>query len=291
MRLWELKPLLRDCKTYIFDKTEALASETDIPAGFKYIPFASSVPNDALLRSTRTEMESMFANLRKYQAAMNVEGVKISQQDNITSWPCWDNAFITKRTMRRHLEANKCYLPVNTAYMLGFLKSHQYDSTLALFKHHYDNVIARIHNARHTQTMSREELESHINQHSSLHIMKYEANEGMVQHIDNLLRSDSTILTIGLARKVVYDLSPVLHSEHPLRGKILRATLPEGSAVILNDDVRFHWTHGIPEHEDGSIKYTLIWKLMHTPEMIQNNMETHKFSMQLARPMYSLRLD
>ena len=289
MRLWQLKPLLRDCTTHISDTAEPLPSETDIPPGFQYISFPNTSLNNALLHSTQAEMQSIFANLSRYHAALNVDGVKISQQGGITSWPCWDNAFVTKKAPHRHMEANNCYLPVNTAYMLQFLQTHQYESTLRLFKHHYDRVIDSIcRGARNT--MSRADLERHINQHSSLLFMKYEANQGMVMHIDNLLRSDSTIITIGIGRDVVYDLSPVLHPEHKLRGKIARATLPEGSAVILNDDVRFHWTHGIPEQEDGSIKYTLIWKLTHTPEMVKNHMETHKFSPVLGCAMYSLRL-
>ena len=293
MRLWDIKKIYgpNQCITSITDPVLPIPSDTDVPVGFKYITLEDSIQNSSLLCSTREELGRLFSNLGGYESALNVDGVEILQSHGVTYWPDWKNSFSMKKSSHRHMEANDCYLPINTTQMIGFLEVHHFDGILKMFKYHYDRVITSIYTAQPTTTMSIEELESHINQHSTLLFLKYEPNKGMPQHIDNLIRSDATVIAIGVGREVVYDLSPVLHPEHRLKGKILRVTLPEGSAVILNDDVRFHWTHGIPSEEDGSIKYTMVWKLYHTEEMIQNHVETHKFSEMLACTMYSLRFN
>ena len=289
-RLWDIKQITNKCITSISDQVLPIPPDTDVPTGFMYIVLEQSFQNSSLLCSTRKELECLFSNLSEYESALNVDGVKITSKDGITFWPDIKNSFILDKLSHRNLEANDCYLPINTTQLITFLEVHQFHGILKMFKYHYDRVVASIYNAQTTTTMSIEELESHINQHSTIQFLKYERNVGLHQHIDNLIRSDATVITIGVGREVVYDISPLLHPEHILKGKILRVTLPEGSAVILNDDVRFHWTHGIPR-EDDNIKYTMVWKLYHTEQMIENHMETHKFSEMLACTMYSLRFN
>lgn len=280
MRMCKLRPLLAGCTTFITDHTEPLASHSDTPLGLKCFVLDSPIRAQTLLQ-TQTELARLFSNLSSYNSALNVDAVTIIEDEGKIFWPSW--------SLGKIADKSKWYMPVNTATMLQFLETNQFHCIAKLFNHHYDDILANIYSQRTSDTMSLAQLKTYVNQNSTMQFLKYAPGAGMNQHIDNLLRCDSTVFTIGIGRKVVYDLSPVLHPTHKFRGHIVRVTLPEGSAVVMNDDARYHWTHGIPEEEDGSVKYTIIWFLHHTPEMVENHMEKRDFSSILGCDMYSLR--
>ena len=295
-RLWDIKKVLGDdCNTYIRDHTEPIPSFSDIPQGFTCFGFDNtSQKNRALLASTLTEFNTLFSSLDVYQKKLGnrTHDSRITHQNGTCFWPDFTVQCITNKSLHHHLEANGCYLPLNTSNVLSFLEENGFQSILQIFNHHYNRVIESIysksefngHKDNDIQT-----LKNHINQHSTLQFLRYDPNVGIKCHIDNLIRSDATVVTIGVGREVVYDLSPILHQEHKLRGVVIRATLPEGSAVVLNDDVRYHWTHAIPYGVEAT-KYTIIWKLFHTAEMVNYHMENHKYSGILDCDMYSLQM-
>ena len=285
-RLWDLKPLLHDCKTYITDETEPIPSKTDIPQGLNFFPFES---DKTVLRTACSEMERLFTNLHSYHSEFDSDIIRISTKDGKCFWPEFDFHLIQSKRFKDQWELNDCYLPLNTTFMTQWLYGHGFHRTLELFNHHYDSVIKSIYESQEVKTDSITDLKRHISEHSTLQFLKYEPGVGIIAHIDNLLRSDATVITIGIGRDVVYDLSPILHPEHKFKGKVIRATLAEGSAVVLNDDVRYHWTHAVPYGIEG-VKFTMIWKLYHTKKMLSNHVERGKFSSILACPMYSLKM-
>lgn len=279
-RIREVTPLLAGCTTFITEHTEPLPHDSDIPAGLRCFAF-DGAQDPSLLSSTARELDRLFADLTRYNAALNVPEVKIIEDDGKTFWPSW--------RLAKAAHQSEWYMPVNTQSVMTLLKANHFDSILKLFKHHYDHILTSIYTARKTDTLSYQELEHHINQNSTMQFLKYRPNDGMNQHIDNLLRSDATVITIGVGRDVVYDMSPVLHRHHKMRGQIARVTLPEGSAVVMNGDVRYHWTHGVPKTQDKSTKYTMIWMLHHTDEMIKNHVEVCDFTCILGCKTYALR--
>ena len=287
-RLWDLKPSIYDCKTYVTDKTEPLPSCTDIPRGFDF--FEYDLNDDNLLIAACSEMNYLFDELKSCNSKINNDIVRVSRKNGRSFWPDFDSYMIQSQQFKDHFELNGCFLPLNTAFMTQWMQDHGFDNALKLFTHHYDRVIKSIYDSQNTKNDSMLDLKRHIDEHSTLQFLKYESGVGINAHIDNLLRSDSTVIAIGFGRDVVYDLSPVLHTEHKFKGKVIRATLPEGSAVVLNDDVRYHWTHAVPYGIQG-VKFTMIWKLYHTKKMLSNHIEQEKFSSVLACAMYSLKLN
>lgn len=277
-RMLQLRTLLAGCTTSISDSAEPLPHD-DIPVGLKYFPLDGS--HAVLLSATARELDHIFSDLSRYNTLLNVDAVSIIEDEGKIYWPSWSLGTLAKHPKRDE--------PINTANVLAFLQDNHFNSILQLFKYHYYHIIDNIYAARKSSTMSKEDLMSHINQNSSMQFLKYAPNTGMKQHIDNQLRCPATVITIGVGRKVVYDVSPVLHQTHKHHGQIVRVTLPEGSSVVMNDDVRYHWTHGIPEEKDGSIKYTIIWMLHHTPEMLKNHIEVRNFSSILGCDTYALR--
>ena len=124
-----------------------------------------------------------------------------------------------------------------------------------------------------TTKLQRSDIESLINDHGDFCIIKYRPGFGLYMHIDNLLRSDATVFTVGLGRKVVYDMTRVIGREPGEPGdsmSIIRSSNPEGTMMVLDGEARYKWGHAIPYStgKDG-VKYTIILRLFHTPELSQ----------------------
>jgi hypothetical protein len=112
----------------------------------------------------------------------------------------------------------------------------------------------------------RVKIESLINEHGDLCIMKYNPGMGMFMHIDNLLRSDATVFTIGLGRDVVYDMTRVIGRKSDEDVSILRSSNPEGTMMVLDGEGRYKWGHSIPFTTNG-VKYTIILRLFHNKQL------------------------
>jgi hypothetical protein len=101
-------------------------------------------------------------------------------------------------------------------------------------------------------------------------------SRGSNLHIDNLLRCDATVFTVGVGRDVVYDMAQVLDSNPREGPTILRSSNPEGTMMVLDGESRYKWAHGIPcstQSKGGrdsvkkQTKYTLILRLLHHEEL------------------------
>ena len=287
-RLWDVKLLLGDCITYITDESKPLNDEMDVPQGLVFFEYQDTPDKNIALTAVRAEMKNLFENLSSYNDSIQSDFVRIYKKEGKCFWPDFDNKTITNHKFQHKFEENNCYLPLNTDFMMNWLDSNGFASIQHIFMHHYERIVDKLYTAQDTKIYSIDEIKQHINQHSTVQFLKYDEGVGIKAHIDNILRSDATVITIGIGRDVVYDFSPILHTEHKFKGKVIRAILPEASAVLLNGDVRYHWTHAIP-YGVPETKYTIIWKLYHTKQLIDGHMETRKFSSMLACPMFSLQ--
>jgi hypothetical protein len=92
--------------------------------------------------------------------------------------------------------------------------------------------------------------------------LKYEQNNGIWLHIDNVARYDQgPIITISIGPEVSYvDFTPtLLHSNTQL--KPIRIELDEGDIVIMDGSSRMEWAHGLPSNTPyKKTKYTLLFK-------------------------------
>jgi hypothetical protein len=90
---------------------------------------------------------------------------------------------------------------------------------------------------------------------------------GFGLHIDNVLRADATVFTIGVGRPVVYDMTRVLGRNKGDEVCIIRSSNPEGTMMVLDGEARYKWAHGIPTH--NGFKYTLVIRLANTARPVR----------------------
>ena len=108
----------------------------------------------------------------------------------------------------------------------------------------------------------RDFIEKHLQDHGTLYFLKYKPGFGLWMHIDNLVRSDATVFTIGVGRDVVYDVVEVIPEPGEKTTSMLRCRNDEGTMMVLDGEARYKWGHGVPYAEDRT-KYTIIFRLFH----------------------------
>ena len=148
-RLWDLKPSIYDCKTYVTDKTEPLPSCTDIPRGFDF--FEYDLNDNNLLIAACSEMNYLFDELKSCNSKINNDIVRVSRKNGRSFWPDFDSYMIQSQQFKDHFELNGCFLPLNTAFMTQWMQDHGFDNALKLFTHHYDRVIKSIYDSQNTK--------------------------------------------------------------------------------------------------------------------------------------------
>ena len=90
--------------------------------------------------------------------------------------------------------------------------------------------------------------------------IRYIGAEGIRWHFDNLTRGrNSQIVSISIGvDKIYYDLVPVYIKDEK---EPVRVTIPDGALVILSDDARTKWTHGIPNNiPNYAGKFSILFK-------------------------------
>lgn len=93
-------------------------------------------------------------------------------------------------------------------------------------------------------------------------ILKYEANDGIWLHIDNIARySGGPIITISVGPdKIYYDLTPSLLTDNKSL-KPIRVEIDNGDIVIMDGSARMEWAHGLPYKVPfDEIKYSILLK-------------------------------
>ena len=148
--------------------------------------------------------------------------------------------------------------------------------------------------------ITHEEAVDYLQSYGSLWLVSYPPNHGFHMHIDNLLRSDATVFTVGLGRPTVYDMVSLLQNNHE-DGQLIRAVAPEGVLAMLDGESRYHWAHGVPDGHPAE-KFTIVFRLFHPPELqehvdfspiLQTNMYTmiHDGESQQISTPYHINLD
>lgn len=77
---------------------------------------------------------------------------------------------------------------------------------------------------------------------SKLVIVRYKNNAGIHLHIDNVRRGNGPVITMSIGpNKNIYSMVPLESHE-----KAIQIYFPNGSIVIMDDESRYLWAHGIP---------------------------------------------
>lgn len=134
---------------------------------------------------------------------------------------------------------------------------------------------------------STEEVMEHIQTNGTLYILKYAPSYGLWMHIDNILRSDATVYTIGVGRDITYDVAQVIPDSSEKKIPMLRSKNEEGTMMILDGKARYMYAHGIPYGRKTKCKYTIIMRLFHDDELTTNV----GYCPQLKTEMYTMYPD
>jgi hypothetical protein len=67
--------------------------------------------------------------------------------------------------------------------------------------------------------------------------------DGRGQHFDKIYRNSSDLFILNVGCDVYYDLIPVF-----VKGEACRVKIPNGYMTRLTDDVRYKWSHGLPDN-------------------------------------------
>ncbi len=82
-------------------------------------------------------------------------------------------------------------------------------------------------------------------------------------HIDNVLRSDANVFTIGVGRDVTHDVVQVIPeaSDADAKMPMLRCSNVEGTMMITDGKARYMYAHAIPYARKSKLKYTIIFSI------------------------------
>jgi hypothetical protein len=160
-----------------------------------------------------------------------------------------------------------------------WLRSHQQFEVIDRFWSVYMKILAE-HFDR-----SEDEL---ICDHCDMSIIKYDERahfNGFFMHIDNVLRCDATVFSVGVGRDVVYDMTRVFGRKKDDEVCIVRSSNPEGTMMVLDGEARYKWAHSVPAYDThNSVKYTMVLRLPGTAGVLRRIGKCSEFN----TDMYSL---
>lgn len=92
--------------------------------------------------------------------------------------------------------------------------------------------------------------------------LKYEYNDGIWLHIDNIARYDQgPIITMSIGpEKIYYDFAPTLiHDQKDVLP--IRIEIENGEIIIMDGSSRIEWSHGLPYGiKFNKTKYSILFK-------------------------------
>lgn len=296
-RLYELKRAMV-MKTFTQQKEDTRKKVRDVPQGV----LCMHPPDEAvtLLRPANVALDSLFADIQssatKFDAYMHPncetkrQYVKERKQFGYTKFNSCTSAEYSK------------YGRVATPKQLReFLKSEPEFAVIDEFISIYMKSIAR-HFCGDADATPDDiaRIEQIVNDQADMTIMKYDDQGGLFQHIDHILRSNAVAFTIGIGRDVTYDMTRALGRDPQEGVTMIRSHNPEGSLMVLQDEARYKWTHGVPHsREPNGTKYTIHICLFHTTGLTEvtgrceefgtdmYGPATHTRCAELDAPMYS----
>jgi len=204
----------------------------------------------------------------------------VSQSETSAVYDALDDMFKNIRAMDRNLKHNikrnksmiceyksrgLTYFPSNSAHDYALHgKAVSVHNIRELLAAHYP-VINRYWERYESRIASMINVDKDMmEEHGNLLFVRYSSMSGLWMHLDNVVRSDSTIFTVGFGRDhVSYDFAPsLLHKYTKEKVCPLRTTFPNGSLCAMEGEARYQWSHGVPYGEEG-IKFTLLFLLKH----------------------------
>jgi hypothetical protein len=132
---------------------------------------------------------------------------------------------------------------------LNFLREKKFDK-LAKYIEKYAEIICKIINY---------DYEKYVNE-CDFHILKYDSEIGIRWHFDNITRNRNyEITTINIGNgPIYYDMAPVYTKAY---NKPVRVKIENGDMVIMSEDSRYLWTHGIPNNiPNYAGKFSILFK-------------------------------
>lgn len=191
--------------------------------------------------------------------------------------------YFPNNSLHEYETEGRCVLPMQfRQFLRSDSKSIVIDRLWAIYQKH---IIANLLLANDLDMSHYDAIENFVNEHGTLYVLKYKAGTGIWMHIDNLLRSDATVYTIGIGRDVIYDMAPIIKQQRD--ACIFRTHQKEGTMMVLDGDARYKWAHGIPHDRSkkNGTKYTIILRLFHHEALTEYVGKCHE----LQTEMYSMR--
>lgn len=250
-------------KTWMHQKRDIRRKVLDVPSGFMCMRPPDNAK--ALLRPANAALDSLFADIKRSEQKFDNYLRPMNKRSPSYTYERKDMGIISFNycSPREYMQNGRVSSPKD---FRGFLRSEPAFAALDQFVSIYIKAIARYFCASVDATPENiARIERIINDHGDMDLIKYEETSGMGQHIDNNLRSDATVFTIGVGRDVVYDMSRVFGRSPEEEVCMIRSSNPEGTMMVLDGESRYMWTHGIPHSEQPSgVKYTIHIAFFHT---------------------------
>jgi hypothetical protein len=271
-RIWDLKSKIR-VNTYVSQVSDNNKVH-EIPPHLLYVEAPAHAK--ALLAQTKTALDFLFSHILNVNSRF-ADMLHHEKNHYICSYKTRGLVYFPNNELHAYELHGRCASPDQ---FRAFLRSEPRLKVIDDFWNEYMELIVR-HLAAPDNTndsiteQQRIELTNIINQQGQLYLLKYSPGTGIWMHIDNLLRSDATVFTVGIGRDVVYDASKIVGRDKGLPASILRSHKPEGTMMALDGGSRYAWAHGIPysyqknkkTKTNNKTKYTILLRLFHHPKL------------------------
>ena len=214
----------------------------------------------SLLPQTKQALDFLFSHILDVNSQF-VEMMHHEKEYYISSYRNRGLVYFPTNKLHDYELHGRCVSP---AQFRAFLRSDPRLEVVDDFWAEYMKIIYRhLIGSRTITEQQRVELDEIINDQGTLYLLKYEPGAGIWMHIDNLLRSDSTVFTVGVGRRVIYDMTRVWPSgKRPV--SLIQQTSP-GPMMVIDGAARYEWAHGVPYggKKRNKTKYTIILRVFH----------------------------
>lgn len=279
MRIWLWKENM-SVETFIQQKEDiqTKVAESDKPSGVMCMHPPDNAK--ALLRPANDALDSLYANIELSAQKFNDYLPVDKRKGSYTHTHNGLSAF-NYNSPPEYIKHGRVSSPKD---FRGFLKSEPKFAALEKFMSIYIHAIARYFCGSADATPENiARIERIMDDEGDMGLIKYVDKLGMEQHMDNSLRSDATVFTIGIGRDVVYDMSRAFGRTPGTEAFIVRSSNPEGTMVVLDGESRYMWTHGVPySRQHSGVKYTIHICFFHNANLTARI----GYCKELAMPMY-----
>lgn len=140
--------------------------------------------------------------------------------------------------------------------LIDFINLHKWSTKLSRRTQHYGYIYQYDHTSQLIKTDEIPQLFIDLvnklnldQQFDQMIINEYEPGQGISAHIDNSILFDDIIVSISLGSQCVMTFKSQTNKDG------VQVLLPRRSAIILQDDARYKYTHEIPKRKsDNKIK-------------------------------------